>query len=113
MKASELRGRAVVSLAEAQKVGEVDDVLLAPAQSRVAGFRIKHGLLGPHQHLSSPDVHSVGPDAIIIQSRDLLREQLSPPDLQPLADLSALSGIKVVSESGTLLGVLQDAELDP
>ena len=52
MKASELRGRAIVSLAEAQKLGEVDDVLLAPGQSRVAGIRIKHGLFGPTQYLA-------------------------------------------------------------
>src|SRR5436309_488109 len=68
MKASELRGRAIVSLAEAQKLGEVDDVLLAPGQSRVAGLRIKHGLFGPTQYLPSGDIYSVGPDAITIQS---------------------------------------------
>src|SRR5690242_7492599 len=44
MKASELKGRAVISLAEAQKVGEVENVLFDLGANQVSGFRVKQGL---------------------------------------------------------------------
>jgi uncharacterized protein YrrD len=113
MKASELKGRAVISLADAQKVGEVDNVLVDCSQNQVVGFRVKHGLFSSAQVLRAQDVRSVGPDAITIANRELLVDRESAADLHPIPDLNALSGINVVSESGTLVGALDDVDVDP
>lgn len=112
MKASELKGRAVISLADAQKVGEVDNVLIDCSQNRVVGLRIKHGLFSSTQVLRARDVHSVGPDAITIPNRELLVDRETATDLNALPDLNALSGINVVSESGALMGSLDDVDVD-
>ena len=112
MKASELKGRAVISLADAQKVGEIDNVLIDCSQNRVVGLRIKHGLFSSVQVLRARDVHSVGPDAITIPNRELLVDRETATDLNALPDLNALSGINVVSESGALMGSLDDVDVD-
>jgi uncharacterized protein YrrD len=112
MRASELKGRAVISLADAQKVGEIDNVLVDCSQNRVVGLRVKHGLFSSAQVLRAADVHSVGPDAITIANRELLVDRETAADLHPLPDLNDLSGINVVSESGTLMGSLDDVDVD-
>ena len=113
MKASELKGRAVISLAEAQKVGEIDTILFDLGACRVAGFRVKQGLFGGGQLLSADDVQSVGPDALMIANREVLRDRESNPDLNNAPDLNDLSDIKVVTESGAHVGALGDADVDP
>ncbi len=113
MKASELKGRAVISLADAQKVGEIDNILVDCSQNQVVGFRVKHGgLFSSAQVLRAHDVRSVGPDAITIPNRELLVDRETASDLQGIPDLNALSGINVVSESGTLVGSLDDVDMD-
>jgi uncharacterized protein YrrD len=113
MKASELRGRAVISLAEAHKVGEVDNVLLDPATNQVLGFRVKHGVFGGAQVIPADKVQSVGPDAVMIPDREALEDRLSAAEAHPISDLDNLGKIRVVSESGTFVGNLGDVEIDP
>jgi uncharacterized protein YrrD len=113
MRASELKGRAVISLADAQKVGEVDNVLVDCSQNQVVGLRVKHGLFSSTQVLRAGDVRSVGPDAITIPNRELLVDRETASDLHAIPDLNDLSGISVVSESGTLMGGLDDVDVDP
>ena len=43
MQASELKGRAVVVLSNAEKIGQVDDVLFDAPFRQVLGFRVKKG----------------------------------------------------------------------
>jgi uncharacterized protein YrrD len=112
MRASELKGRAVISLADAQKVGEVDNVLVDCSQNRVVGLRIKHGLFSSAQVLRAGDVRSVGPDAVTIPNRELLVDRETASDVHGIPDLNDLSGINVVSESGTLMGSLDDVDVD-
>src|SRR4051794_21632999 len=111
MKASELKGRAVISLAEAQKVGEVENVVLDLGANQVAGFRVKQGLFGG-QWLHAADVQSIGPDAMMIANRELLHDKESVADLSTLPGLDDLTGIKVVTETGTHLGTLGDADVE-
>jgi uncharacterized protein YrrD len=113
MKASELKGRAVISLAEAHKLGEVENILFDLSACQVAGFRVKQGLFSSAQLLSAADVQSIGPDAMMIPSREVLHDRESNADLNSAPDLDDLGGIKVVTESGIHVGVLGDAELDP
>jgi sporulation protein YlmC with PRC-barrel domain len=113
--AKELRGRAVVDLDAAEKLGEVREIILDPAQCRVAGFVLSSGstLLGQSQPLYLPaaTVHGVGPDAITVH-RDLAPE-FDATYLAGLPDLSQLAGRRVITQSGTLLGTVTDVLLDP
>ncbi|MDP9227265.1 MAG: PRC-barrel domain-containing protein [Actinomycetota bacterium] len=43
MQANELKGRAVVVLSNAEKVGQVEDVLFDAPFQQVLGFRVKKG----------------------------------------------------------------------
>ena len=112
MRATDFKGIAIVSLAEAQKVGEVEDIALDPAANQVVSFRVKHGVFGGAQTLLATDVRSVGTDAIMIAGREVLRSQ-TPAHPTPTADAGSLGNVKVVTESGTVVGDLGDVEIDP
>lgn len=45
MKASDLKGRAVVTLTDAAKVGTIDDILFDAEYRAVLGFRVKRARL--------------------------------------------------------------------
>jgi sporulation protein YlmC with PRC-barrel domain len=66
MKYSELKGRAVINLEDASKIGEVEDLLVEPGSHRIAGIKVKAGLFSPVQHVPAADIRSVGPDAVTV-----------------------------------------------
>jgi uncharacterized protein YrrD len=114
IKASALKGRAVVSLAQAEKVGSVSTVIFDPATARVVGVKVRTSLLGGAKTLRASDIHSVGDDAITINDRGLLHDHESDaPETKDMPTLEDLLAIKVVSQSGRLLGALGDVEIDP
>jgi uncharacterized protein YrrD len=114
IKASALKGRAVVSLAQAEKIGSVSTVIFDPATARVVGVKVRTGLLGGAKTLRASDIHSVGDDAITINDRALLHDHESDaPETKDMPTLEDLLAIKVVSQGGRLLGGLGDVEIDP
>jgi len=113
LKASELKGRAVVSLAQAEKIGTVDSVIFDPATSRVLGLKVKTGLLGGAKWLRASDIRSIGADAVTINDRSLLHDRADEvPEIQEMPTLDDLVDMKVVSHGGVLLGTLGDIEMD-
>lgn len=114
IKASALKGRAVVSLAQAEKIGSVSTVIFDPATARVVGVKVRVSLLGGAKTLRASDIHSVGDDAITINDRALLHDHESDaPETKDMPTLEDLLAIKVVSQSGRFLGGLGDVEIDP
>ncbi len=110
--ASKLKGRAVVSLAAAEKIGIVATLILDPATAELRGLKVKTGLVGT-KSLRVTDIRSVGADAVTIVDRTVLHEHESEmPDLKDLPTFDDLLRTKVVSQGGTLLGMLGDVELD-
>ncbi|MDQ6707802.1 MAG: PRC-barrel domain-containing protein [Acidobacteriota bacterium] len=111
IRASGLRGRAVVDMDAAEKMGHVEEVLLDPENSRVAGFILAQGqsLFGSNTSktlLSASAVHAIGPDALTVhqagdsaQASDLLAR---------MPRMSDVIGRKIVSQSGKMLGVIED-----
>jgi len=110
MKASDLQGRAVVSLKEAKIEGRVDDVLLDLPARRVRGVRLKGVLFFGGQTIMDSLIVSIGTDAITIQE-----PQGAPPekDTKDLVLLSQVIGTRLVSHAGTLLGMVRDVLIDP
>ncbi|MGH2484892.1 MAG: PRC-barrel domain-containing protein [Ktedonobacterales bacterium] len=66
MLASELNGRAVVTLSHAEKVGQVDDVLFDPDLRTVLGFRVKQSAHGATETALRSAVTTVGRAAVMI-----------------------------------------------
>ncbi len=112
IKASSLKGRAVVSVGDAEKLGSVADVFFDLAAGQVVAFHISHGLIGGNKTLLAPNISNIGPDAITIKDKAALLSHAGP-DYQTAIGLNQLQGMKVVSDQGTLLGALGDVEMDP
>ena len=112
MKASELRGRALLTLSEAAKVGHVDDVLFDAAYRTVLGFRIKKGAFSQTEAVLRANVAAVGPDAITVSSPDMINMQDRLEELRAASALADAQRTKVVTEGGQLLGTISDVEID-
>ena len=113
MQASELKGRAVVVLANAEKVGQVEDILFDAPFRQVLGFRVKKGgLLGKTEALPRESVTSIGPDALTVASPEMINDEERFAQLGGAATLGKVIGTKVVTESGQLLGTISQLEID-
>ena len=66
MKLSELKGRAVVHIDNAEKIGELADLLVDPDSRRVVGISVRHGLFGESRTVPAAQVKSIGADAVTV-----------------------------------------------
>ncbi|HEX8843361.1 MAG TPA: hypothetical protein VF791_01895 [Pyrinomonadaceae bacterium] len=98
-----LIGRAVVSRATANKMGQVHDLIIDPARGELAGLVVRM----PDESLrcvAYGEVYGVGPDAVMINyDESAAPAQDSPLKILPLAKYN-LIGVNVVTEGGKLLG---------
>ncbi|HET7079593.1 MAG TPA: PRC-barrel domain-containing protein [Chloroflexia bacterium] len=111
MKFSELKGRAVVRLEEAQRIGEVEDLMVEPVSRHIVSLKVRTGLFSAAELVPAAAVKNVGADAVTIAST----AEPAPPSASgapPLIALSTILGNKVVTDAGTLVGELQDVLLD-
>lgn len=102
-KIEQIIGRGIISLETANKLGQVADLLADPLTGQLAGFSVQR----PDESfalVSMPDVHDIGPDAIIVERDD----SLVPGDESSVKTLPKakenLIGVKVITEHGQLLG---------
>lgn len=112
LKASELRGRVVLTLSDAAKVGHVDDVLLDATYRTVLGFRIKKGAFSQTEAVLRSNVAAVGRDAVTVSSPDVINMQDRLEELSGASALAVAQRTKVVTEGGELLGTISDVEID-
>jgi uncharacterized protein YrrD len=112
VKASDLKGRAVVTLSDAIKVGRIDDVLFDPQYREVLGFRIKAGTFSRPEAVSRANVTGVGHAAVTVRSPDVINVEDRLSVLAGAVPLRRARGTKVVTEGGELLGMISEIELD-
>ena len=113
VKVSEIKGRAVIVLAQAEKIGTISDVILDPSAGQVIGLKVRTGLLGGGETVRAGDVRAIGVDAVTVDQRDLIHAHGETlPDLTDKPDFGALHDAAVVSHSGERLGVVADVEFD-
>ena len=100
-------GRPVVCVESANKLGQVEDLVVDPVTGRLAGFSIKT----PQDTQVLVDlegIHGIGPDAVMVE-RD---ESLLPPEHSLIRGLplarKQLLGVKVITEDGQLLGEIRN-----
>ena len=139
MKFSELKGRAVVDLDDARKIGEVEDLMVEPHGHSIVSLKVRTGLFHAAKLVPVTDVKNVGADAVTISAGAALSPAHIPADManpaapgnadqsaaqqqstsskssegsQPLIEITSILGSKVVTDTGTMDGELSDAMVD-
>lgn len=112
MNASDLKGRAVVTLSDATKVGQVDETLFDAQYRTVLGFRVSSGVFHPNEAVLRAQVSAIGADAITLPSPSALNHEDRFPELQGAVPLSKVIGAKLVTPSGELIGTVSAVTLD-
>jgi uncharacterized protein YrrD len=113
IRASGLYGRAVIDLDTAERIGKIDELIVDPYAPCIAGYVVagRRTLTGRKRYILPVEtVEAVGPDAITIRTATRPRE--STPHLDALPRFSELTGRKMVSFGGRLLGSVHDALID-
>ncbi len=112
MKFSELKGRALINVEDAVKIGDVEDLLLEPVNRRVLGWKVKTaGLFSAPLIINGSQIINVGPDAVTIKV-DKAQPDKAKSD-QETVNLTDILGNKVVTDAGVLVGEVRDVLLDP
>ncbi|MBD0841438.1 PRC-barrel domain-containing protein [Streptomyces sp. TRM68416] len=108
---TQARGRAVMDLATAETVGTVSACTVAPSPARIAGLRLNTKGRG-HHALDWNDVRSFGPDAVVVEEADRIRDEkaIGPDDAaHPAHDPI---GKAVLTDTGLDKGTVTDVEFD-
>jgi sporulation protein YlmC with PRC-barrel domain len=114
LRGTELRGRVVIDLGAVEQMGELTDIVLDPASQCMAGLIVAQqpSRAGRRRLLIVPAsaVHALGPDAITVRHGD--ERDCDLGQLAHLPRLSQVIGRTVVGDSGTVLGVLDNVQID-
>jgi len=114
IRASKLKGIALIDIDRAEKIGEVGEVFLDPEARQVAGFGVRRGqsFLGGDEMglLPASAVRAIGPDAITVGGPGA---GASEPRLAAMPRLSHVVGRKVVTAGGRALGPIGDVFVEP
>ncbi len=111
MDADTLKGKAVVSVAEAAKLGYVEDILFDVRGLQAAALQVRgsdHTFVIPFARIKH-----VGPDAVTVDSSQVTQAVSKGDTFSALPGLGALKKLKVVDEAGTFLGTVAGLDLDP
>lgn len=108
---SQVRGQRVLAQQDAQLVGSVRRLLLDPASVAVSGAQLE-GAEGDATILPWNAVVSIGPDALMVESADVLRPPGDELGQRIEAGIFDLEGKLVLSDRGDALGQLEDIEFD-
>ena len=111
MRFSEAQGRKVISTASAKTVGKVDALLVDAPARRVAGLRLKRTDVDGDT-VAWEDLHAFGRDVVTIDGTDGIRPAEGPLEALRHKD-KRLVGKRLLEESGTELGKVEDVEFDP
>lgn len=110
IKASQLVGRAVIDMEAAERLGKIKEIIVQRDGERVAGFVVVQGETvvgtgGTRRTIPAAALHSIGPDAITVRGSGM-KERAQ--DLEKLPRMSDVIGHKMITQSGRLLGSIDD-----
>lgn len=111
LKWSELKGRAVIDIAKAKKVGTVEDLVLDPQTYKIVAFKFSPGLFNTNQIVPIHAIKGVGADALTFQ---LDEGSVILPEEQPFINFPTLSQLinnGVVTEGGKYIGSINNVRL--
>lgn len=109
IKGSQLIGRSVIDMEAAERLGKIKEIIVQRDGERVAGFIVVHGETiigtgGKRRMIPASAVYSIGPDALTVHGSRM--QELA--ELDNLPRMSDIIGHKMVTQSGRLLGVIDD-----
>ena len=102
MNASDIKGKAVISIANGTRLGRVEDVLFDPQSLAIAAFRVS--AVGQQAVIPFGQVHSVGSDAVMVPGDDVAQWITTSSAAEGLISLDDLKHRKIVDDAGTFLG---------
>ncbi|MBI3968390.1 MAG: PRC-barrel domain-containing protein [Chloroflexi bacterium] len=111
MKANEIKGLAVVSIADGAKLGHVDELYFDTQDMRLAAVRVANN--EQQAILPFDQIRSVGKDAVTVPSNEVTQGTTGKALTTGLSSLGSISKLRVVDEAGTLLGTVTGLDLDP
>lgn len=114
-KRKELQGLAVVDVSGGRKLGSVRDLVVSPENGRIVALIVSGGMLGGAESwVSVDDVRAIGSDAVTVEAENVARPEAEMPDgIRAARDASrSLTGKKVVTANGTLVGTVSDYLVD-
>src|SRR5262249_57614182 len=109
IKGSQLIGRAVIDMEAAERLGKIREIIVQRDGERLAGFIVVDGETvvrsgGKRRMIPASAVYSIGPDAMTVRGSAM--QELA--QLDNLPRMSDIIGHKMVTQSGRLLGVIDD-----
>jgi sporulation protein YlmC with PRC-barrel domain len=110
MKVEDFKKLAVVSIDSGAKFGYVDDLLFDTENLAVAGFHVKGD--GHQSLLPMSEVHSIGSDAITVESDAAMRASSAESTLAAMPGIDRMRKLKVVDEAGNYIGRVKDIDID-
>jgi sporulation protein YlmC with PRC-barrel domain len=109
---SSIIGRPVLSVESANRLGHVHDLIVDPLQGELAGLSIQR-LDQSYVLVDNHEIHSIGPDAVMVDDE----ESLALPEQSTIKAFpqakNELIGVKVITESGHLLGKIANLFMHP
>lgn len=107
---TQLRGHPLIDITAGKTVGVVHDVLLDQQRHTIQAFTTRGGLF--HRAVLVPALRAtIGADAVTFQPGALTGQDTSW--LENLPKVSQLLGMRVLSDTGQLLGTVEEVRLDP
>ena len=108
-----VKGTAVVSITDGEKLGTIDHVYLDPNSKRIVGFSFHSGgFLGRSSAVVDVgDVYAIGEDAVTLNDASAVRSGLAVQSKTgDLIDLEDLLKRKVMTQGGTYVGQVASVE---
>lgn len=114
--AKDLHGLAIVDVANGRKLGSADEIVVSPDSGRLLGFVMKSlGVLSPNERIvEMSDIRSIGADAITVEGDEVaVTSDAAAEEFQAArGSKRGLSGKKVVTQDGTVVGTISDYTID-
>jgi sporulation protein YlmC with PRC-barrel domain len=108
--ANALKGLAVVSLREGTKLGAIDQPLFDMTTRQLGALAVS-GDAGDFI-VPFPQIQQIGSDAVTVTSSQVTQTPSTGSTLGALLSLHDLKKLKVVDQTGTLLGTIHDVDVD-
>ncbi len=112
--ASSIINLPIIALDVKERVGQVYDVIVDPQNGRILAFLInKNNILKKAKILAIKDIYNLEPDSVVIEKADLiafLEEVVQAKQI--FKDKIKIINNKVICESGTYLGRVEDFVFD-
>jgi sporulation protein YlmC with PRC-barrel domain len=114
MDMKKLKDSAVVSIAQGEKLGMVEDILVDGQKRRAVAMTVTGGgmIRKDRQYLPYDQITSVGEDAVMVEDASALQSAYGDGS-RSFHSMASLSGLRVVTDGGTFVGTVSTAHFEP